>query len=400
MDLMHLFQGFGTLFMIDTKIAIARILFVLFGILMVYLGAKNVLEPLIMIPLGFGMAAVNAGVLIMDAQTTGTIFLDPMVSDTDGLMSALQINFLQPIYTFTFSNGLIACLIFMGIGVITDLSFLLSYPFTSMLLAMFAELGTFIVLPLGIAMGLTPGQAAAVSTIGGADAPMVLFASLQMAPELFVAITVVAYLYLSLAYAGYPFLLRLLVPKELRGSIVKVTKRSNVTSREKLIFAIVACTLLCFLIPIAAPLFSSLFLGIAIRESGVTKYIKLLEDVLLYGSSFFLALLLGTLCEARILLDPQVLPIVVLGMLSLLISGVGGIIGGYVVYFINRKNFNPAIGMAGVSCVPTTAKIVQAEVAKANRRSMVLQYAMGASISGVITSAVIAGILITVHQFI
>ena len=199
MDLMHLFQGFGTLFMIDTKIAIARILFVLFGILMVYLGAKNVLEPLIMIPLGFGMAAVNAGVLIMDAQTTGTIFLDPMVSDTDGLMSALQINFLQPIYTFTFSNGLIACLIFMGIGVITDLSFLLSYPFTSMLLAMFAELGTFIVLPLGIAMGLTPGQAAAVSTIGGADAPMVLFASLQMAPELFVAITVVAYLYLSLA---------------------------------------------------------------------------------------------------------------------------------------------------------------------------------------------------------
>ena len=86
-------------------------------------------------------------------------------------------------------------------------------------------------------------------------------------------------------------------------------------------------------------------------------------------------------------------------MLSLLISGVGGIIG-YVVYFINRKNFNPAIGMAGVSCVPTTAKIVQAEVAKANRRSMVLQYAMGASISGVITSAVIAGILITVHQFI
>ena len=400
MDLMHLFQGIGTLFMVDTKIAIARIVLMLLGIVLVFLGSKQILEPLIMIPLGFGMAAVNAGVLIMDAHTTGTIFLDPLVSETDALMNVLQIDFLQPIYTFTFSNGLIACLIFLGIGVITDLSFVLSYPFTSMLLALFAELGTFVVLPLGIAMGLTPGQAAAVSTIGGADAPMVLFASLQMSPELFVPITVVAYLYLSLTYAGYPFLLRLLVPKELRGSIVKTTKRTNVTSKEKLIFAVFACTLLCFLIPIAAPLFSCLFLGIAIRESGILKYVNLLENVVLYGASFFLAFLLGTLCDARILLDPQVLPILVLGMLSLLISGIGGVIGGYVVYFINRKNFNPAIGMAGVSCVPTTAKIVQKEVAKANKRAIILQYAMGASISGVITSAVIAGILITVHQLI
>lgn len=395
MDLLNLFQGIGTLFAQDPKIAIARIALIFLGMLLVYLGSKNILEPLVMIPMGFGMLAVNAGVLFLSPTTMGTIFVDPMVTDTNALMNILQIDFLQPIYTFMFSNGLIAGIVFMGIGVITDIGFLMAYPFTSMLIAMFAELGTVLTFPVAKALGFNAGEAAAISVIGTADGPMVLYTSLMLANDLFVPITIVAYLYLSLTYGGYPYLIRLLVPKELRGKNVNVSKAHNITSQEKMIFSVVACAILCLLFPVAAPLFMCFFLGIAIRESGVTRYIKLTEDVFLYGATLFLGLMLGVLCEASTILNPDIIGLLLLGMFALLFSGIGGIIGGYIIYFINGKNFNPVIGIAGVSCVPTTAKVAQKEVSKANKNAFVLQYAIGANISGVITSAILTGIYVT-----
>ena len=126
MDILNVFQGIATLFAQEPKIAIARIVLIFLGMLLVYLGSKNILEPLVMVPMGFGMLAVNAGVLFLSANEIGNIFINPMVSDTNALMNILQIDFLQPIYTFTFSNGLIACVVFMGIGVITDIGFLLA----------------------------------------------------------------------------------------------------------------------------------------------------------------------------------------------------------------------------------------------------------------------------------
>ncbi|MDR1136070.1 MAG: sodium ion-translocating decarboxylase subunit beta [Clostridiales Family XIII bacterium] len=395
MNLMTLFQGVGTLFVQEPKIVIARIALILLGIILVYLGKKGTLEPLIMIPMGFGMSAVNAGVLFLSADKIGTLFMDPMVTDTDELVNILQIDFLQPIYTFAFSNGLIACLVFMGIGVISDMGNVLRFPFTSMLIALFAELGTVATFPIARAMGLTAGEAAAVSIVGGADGPMVLFASLILANDLFVPITIVAYLYLSLCYGGYPYLIRLMIPKDMRGMVVKAAKTTTITSKEKIIFDIIACTLLCLLFPMGAPLFVSFFLGNAIKESGVVKYINLLDDVILYFATFFLGLLLGVLCEASTLLDARILPLLVLGILSLALSGVGGVIGGYVVYLINGKKFNPVIGIAGVSCVPSTAKVAQKEVYKVNKRVTILQYAMGASICGVITTAILTGLYVT-----
>ena len=395
MNLLDLFQGVGTLFYQDPKIAIARVVLIVLGILMVYLGKKEILEPLIMIPMGFGMSAVNAGVLFFSANTTGTLFVDPLMSDTDGLMNILQIDFLQPIYTLTFSNGLIACIVFMGIGVLADVGNVLRFPFTSMLIAMFAELGTVATFPIAHALGLTYGESAAISIVGGADGPMVLFTSLMLAPDLFVPITIVAYLYLSLTYGGYPFLIRLLIPKDLRGIVVKTSKKTNITPGEKIAFDIIACTLLCLLFPVAAPLFLCFFLGNAIKETGITKYSQLLEDVFLYWATFFLGLMLGVLCEASTIMNPKILLLLVLGMVALLLSGIGGIIGGYVVYFINNKKFNPTIGIAGVSCVPTTAKVAQKEVMYINKRAMILQYAMGANICGVITTAILTGIYIT-----
>lgn len=395
MNFINLFQGIGTLFVQEPKIAIARIILIFLGILLVYLGKSEILEPLIMIPMGFGMAAVNSGVLFLSASQIGTIFMDPMVSNTDQLINILQIDWLQPIYTFMFSNGLIACLVFMGIGVISDVGSVLKFPFTGMLIAMCAELGTVATFPIAHAMGFTYGEAAAISLIGGADGPMVLFASLALAKDLFVPITIVAYLYLSLTYGGYPFLVRFMIPKDIRGLVIKSALRSNITSNEKLAFDIIACIVLCLFFPSAAPLFLSFFLGNAIRESGITRYSKLLEDVFLYSATFFLGLTLGVLCEASTILNPKILPLLILGILALLLSGIGGILGGYLVYLISGKNFNPVVGIAGVSCVPTTAKVAQKEVHRVSKYSFILEYAMSASICGVITTAILTGIYVT-----
>ncbi|MEN6348792.1 MAG: sodium ion-translocating decarboxylase subunit beta [Syntrophomonas sp.] len=397
MDLLYLFQGIGTLCVQEPKIMIGRIVLMLLGMTLVFLGAKKILEPLVMIPMGFGMAAVNAGMLFLSGNQVGNLVINPLVTETTALVSILQIDFLQPIYTFAFSNNLIACIVFMGIGVLCDVGYVMKYPFTCMLIALFAELGTIATYPIAIAMGLSPGQAAAAAIVGGADGPMVLFSSMMLAPEIFVPITVIAYLYLSLCYGGYPYIIKLLIPKEYRGIKIKTTgKKNDITSQEKLIFSVIACTVLCLILPAAAPLLLSFFLGVAIKESGVTSYITMIESTFLYAATFFLGLMLGVLCDASTILNPTILPLLILGVIALGLSAVGGIIGGYLVYFVTGKNFNPTIGIAGVSCVPSTAKIAQHEVSAVKKSTIILQYAMGANICGVMTSAILTGIYVTV----
>jgi oxaloacetate decarboxylase beta subunit len=394
-DVLHIFQGVATLVAAGPTIAIARIVLMVLGMLFVYWGAKGTLEPLIMIPMGFGMSAVNAGVLYLSATTTGTIFLNPMTSETTELVNVLQIDFLQPVFTFLFSNVFIAFLVFMGIGVISDIGYVLISPFRSMFLAVCAELGTVLTFPIAVAVGVPYKEAAAIAMIGGADGPMVLYTSLILAKDIFVPITIVAYLYLSLTYAVYPSMIRLLIPKELRG--IKMNTRNNpkISKAEKMTFAVITNVLLCLLFPVAAPLFMSFFLGIVIRESGVTQFVDFIGGPVLYGSTFFLGLLLGVLCEAGTILNPKVLTLLVLGMVSLLISGIGGIIGGYILYWTSGRTFNPVIGIAGVSCVPTTAKVAQKEARDANKLVQILPWAMGASICGVISSAILAAIYVT-----
>lgn len=386
-----LFQGIGTLFEQEPQVAIGRVVLILLGFLLIYLGKKEVLEPLLMIPMGLGMCAVNAGVLVLDSGQAGTLFINPLVDSTDEVVTVLQIDWLQPIYTLMFSNGLIACLVFMRIGVLLDVGYVMARPFQSMIIALFAEAGTFVVYPVALSMGMTAPQAASVATIGGADGPMVLFTSLVLAPELFVPITVVGYLYLGLTYGGYPYLIRAMIPERLRGMPMESAKSKPITSGQKLAFAVVVCVLLCLLFPVAAPLFLSLFLGVAVREAGIRQFQELLSTVFLYGATFFLGLTLGVLCEAGTLLNPTVLRLLLLGMLALLVSGIGGIIGGYVMYFASGKKVNPIIGIAGVSCVPTTAKVAQKLATDANPQAVVMPAALGVNISGVITSAIIAG---------
>jgi Na+-transporting methylmalonyl-CoA/oxaloacetate decarboxylase beta subunit len=219
---------------------------------------------------------------------------------------------------------------------------------------------------------------------------MVLFTSLVLAKDLFVPITVVGYLYLGLTYGAYPYLIKWLIPKHIRGISMIADRGPKISRSQKLTFAVVACTLLCLLFPVAAPLFFSLFLGVAVRESGIEPFTKLLGEVFLYAATFFLGLTLGVLCEANTLLEPTVLKLLLLGMLALTISALGGLLGGYILYFWSGGKYNPIIGIAGVSCVPTTAKIVQKVASSANAGAIVMPQALGANISGVITTAIIA----------
>jgi len=393
-ELLELFQGIATLAASDPRIFWGRIGLILLGFLLIYLGRKGVLEALLMIPMGFGMAVINASVMFLEAGRMGTLFVDPLITGTDATMEVLQIDWLQPVYTFMFSNGLIAVLVFLGIGALLDVGYVMARPFQSMIIAIFAELGTIVTFPVAWWLGMTESQAASVATIGGADGPMVLFTSLMLAKDLFVPITVVGYLYLGLTYGAYPYLIKLLIPARLRAIPMPVEDVRKITSDQKMVFAIVACTLLSLLFPVASPLFLALFLGVTVRESGLVDFHNLLAGPVLYGATFFLALTLGVLCEANTILSPVVLKLLLLGILALTVSALGGIAGGYVLYFWYRGKYNPMIGIAGVSCVPTTAKIVQKIATQANPGNMILPHALGANISGVITSAILAGIFV------
>jgi oxaloacetate decarboxylase beta subunit len=399
---LQLFQGLATLAESEPKVLFGRIFLIFLGIALIYLGKKGVLEALLMIPMGLGMAAVNAGVLFFEGGRMATLFLDPLASETDDVVRVLQIDWLQPVYTFMFSNGLIACLVFFGIGTLLDVGFVMARPFRSMFIAICAELGTLVTFPLGIVLGswiglpdLTLNQAAATATIGGADGPMVLFAALVLAPDIFVPITVVGYLYLGLTYGGYPYIIKAMVPKHIRGMQMPPEKVRHITPEEKLVFAVIACISLCLLFPVAAPLFLSLFMGVTIRESGLTHFYELFSNQVLYGATFFLGLTLGVLCEANTILNPTVLILLILGIIALTFSAIGGLVGGYVLYFASGRKYNPVIGIAGVSCVPTTAKVAQKTVTEVNPEAIILPHALGCNISGVITSAIFAAVLVT-----
>lgn len=396
MIILQLFQGIYTFFLTEPAIAFARLGLIALGFLFIYLSYKQILEPLIMLPMGIGMISVNGGLMVMEAETMqlGTLFLNPLAGNVEEIMYYLQIDFLQPIYTFTFSNGLIACLVFMGIGAITDIDILLAKPYMSLFLAICAEFGTIITLPIAVAMGLLPNEAAAIALVGGADGPMVLYGSLMMARDLFVPITVVAYVYLGVCYAGYPFMVRI-IPRRLRAIEMDWRTIRQVSPGAKFAFAAVACGFLSLLFPVAAPLFACFFVGLAVKEAKVTRLIEFLSGPLLYGSTFFLGFTLGALLGVDIILNPKVLVLLILGMIALTLSGLGGIAGGLIYRKISKEPFNPLIGIAAVSCVPTCAKVAQKCAFQVNKKAMILPFAMGPNVAGVITTAIITGIYVS-----
>jgi sodium ion-translocating decarboxylase beta subunit len=393
-NIWDVFPGLSSFTLMDPAQGFMRILLILLGGVLVYMGYKEKLDPLLMIPIGFMMAVVNGAILTMGGGEFGNLFVDPLVSEPNKLIDALQIYFLQPFYNFTFANGLIACLVFMGIGVITDLDFLIARPFLSLFLALAAELGTILTFPLAVALGFSFKEAASIAIVGGADGPMVLFTSLMLAKHLFVPISVVAYVYLGVCYAVYPYLIKLLVPRKLRAIAMDPMEIRTVPPSEKFAFAIVAGVVLSLLFPVAAPLFASFFFGVAVKEANIGRFREFL-DILLSGSTLFLGITLGALLSVTTVMNPKVLLIMILGMIALLLSGIGGLIGGLIAYKLSRGKINPLIGIAAVSCVPTTAKVAQKCAMEEDETIMILPFAMGPCVAGVITTAIICAIYIT-----
>jgi oxaloacetate decarboxylase beta subunit len=401
LDFLSIFPGLEVFTQMTPLMGFTRIFLILFGFLLCYLGYKNILEPLIMIPMGIGMSMVNAGMLMMpditnpEIHKVGTMFLNSLLEKPNEIMDAFQVYFLQPIYTLTFSNGLIACLVFMGIGSITELDFFIANPRLSLLLAVCAELGSILTFPIAMTMGFNAKQAAAIAIIGGADGPMVLFASLQLAKDLFVPISIVAYIYLSIVYAGYPYMIKLLIPRKMRGIAMEDFEIKEVSSVEKITFSLVGGTVLCLLFPVAAPLFVSFFLGVIIREAKISRFVHITDNVLLSGATMFLGFTLGCLLSADIVVDPKMFKLILLGFIALFLSGIGGIIGGLIAYKTSQGKINPLLGIAGVSCVPTTAKVAHKCAQEVNPKAFLMLYAMGPNIAGVITTAIITAVYIT-----
>jgi len=407
-DPSQFFPGIASFFSVDPLYALVRLALIGVGAFMVWTGYKRITEPLIMIPMGIGMLFVNTAIFFINPLPPllpgmGNPHLDPLVGSnyTDPVGSAVQTNvalsmfWLQPIYTFTFLNGLIACLVFFGIGAITDLDFLIARPFTSMILAAFAELGTVVTFPLAIWAGLTPGQAASVAMVGGADGPMVLFTSLSLAKEIFVPITVVAYLYLSVLYLFQGRLNELTIPARLRATYMDPMQLPKVSSQEKFLFAVIVGSVLSLLFPVASPLFAAFFLGNAIKESGVERFKKLADEVVLSVSTLFLGFILGVLLTPNTVLDPRVFLILVLGITALVLSSLGGSLGGILAYYFTKGKVNPLLGPAGVSCVPTTAKIAQMNAQKLNKKNYIVLFCMGPNVAGVITTAILSAAYMT-----
>ena len=365
---------------------LARVVMAVIGTILLYLGYRKVLEPLIMIPMGIGMITANLAFIIGIGN--------PHVNIDFTNVSNNYVYWLQPFYSFMFSNGLIACLVFLGIGVMTDITFLMAKPYTSLILAIFAELGTIITLPIAVLMGFNLRQAAAIALIGGADGPIVLYSSLKLAPELFVPITVVGYLYLSMLYIFQEKLDELTIPKNLLKTYMDIRELPKISPKEKLAFSVIITAILSILFPQASPLIVSFFAGVIIKEIGISRYIKLLDEVILSLSTFLLAFVLGTLTTVDVIFKGDVLKILILGILALTLSSIGGSIGGIVMYYASKGKINPLLGPAAVSCVPTTAKISQKVASKYNPRNYILAFAMGPNIAGVITTAIIASIYI------
>jgi sodium ion-translocating decarboxylase beta subunit len=389
----NIFEGISTFGQMDVQTIMIRLGLIAVGFILVYLSSKNILDPMVLMPMGLAMILVNGATLTIEGKLAN-LFLDPMLAKPEDVVNSMQILFLQPIYNLMFSNGLIACLVFMGIGVITPLDYLIARPLTSMLIAAASELGSILTFPLAVAFGFTYKEAAAIAIVGGADGPMVLFTSLELAKHLFVPISVVAYVYLSVTYAIYPYMIKLLIPKWMQGIKMDLHSIPKVSARQKVTFAVLAAAVLSVLFPVAAPLFASFFIGVMVKEVNLPRYRKFLDEVVLTGSSFFLGFVLGALLSFYVVTDPRIVLIMILGMVALLLSGIGGIIAGLIAYKVSGGKINPLIGIAGVSCVPTTAKVAQKCALAVNKQAIILPFAMGPNVAGVITTAIILGIYV------
>ena len=362
---------------------------ILVSFVLLYMAIKKGFEPLLLLPIAFGMLLANlplAG-LMYDATAEGLAWYSSGV--------------LRIIYMGV-KSSLFPCLIFMGVGAMTDFGPLIANPI-SLLLGAAAQFGIYVAFTLANFLGntiivdgeplFTAAQAAAIAIIGGADGPTAIFLTNKLAPELLAPIAVAAYSYMALIPLIQPPIMRALTTEKERK--IKMDQLRQVSKTEKIIFPIVVTVFCVLLLPSVAPLIGMLMLGNLFREAGcVERLSDTAQNTLCNIVTIMLGTTVGATADGLVFLRPQTLGIIALGLMAFCFSTAGGVLLGKLLCYITGGKINPLIGSAGVSAVPMAARVAQAEGRKANPTNFLLMHAMGPNVAGVIGSAVAAGFLL------
>lgn len=351
---------------------------------LLYLAIVKKFEPLLLLPIAFGMLLANlpSSDVFHPELWTGSIDFGNVLHD-GGVLDILYIGVKLGVYP---------PLIFLGIGAMTDFGPLISNP-KSFLLGAAAQLGIFVAFLGALAIGFTPQEAGSIGIIGGADGPTAIFVTSQLAPDLLGPIAVAAYSYMALIPFIQRPIMRLLTTKKERA--VRMTELRSVSKTEKIIFPIMVTIIVSLLLPDAAPLVGMLMLGNLMRESGVVERIcKTAQNELMNIITIFLGLTVGATTNAATFLNLQTLGIVLMGLAAFCVGTAGGVLFGKLMYVLTKGKVNPLIGSAGVSAVPMAARVSQMVGQEEDPGNFLLMHAMGPNVSGVIGSAVAAGVLI------
>lgn len=359
-----------------------------------WLGIKKGFEPLLMIPIAFGMLLANlpgANLAVQYHDLQG--FIDLVAGRmTDATGNTLTPGLMDFLY-FGVKAGIYPPLIFLGIGAMTDFSSLIANP-SSFILGAAAQLGIFVAYVIAIVLGFNPQQAGSIAIIGGADGPTAIFVTSKLAPAMLGTIAVAAYSYMALVPVIQPPIMKALTTKKER-SVVMGTLRP-VSKLEKILFPIMVTVIVSLLLPDAAVLVGMLMLGNLLKESGQTERIaKAAQNELMNIVTILLGLSVGATTSAQSFLNLNTLKIVLLGLIAFAFGTAGGVLFGKLMYVITKGKINPLIGSAGVSAVPMAARVSQKVGQAENPSNFLLMHAMGPNVSGVIGSAVAAGILLT-----
>ena len=371
-----------------------NLLMIVIACVLLYFGIVKKFEPLLLVGIAFGCLLSNLPMGGLYHQELWTAFMDEASPFYHSYGEIMRHGGLLDIFYIGVKTSLYPCLIFMGVGAMTDFGPLLSNP-KSLLLGAAAQLGVFVAFFGAICMGFTGSEAASIGIIGGADGPTAIFLTSKLAPHLLGAIAVAAYSYMALIPLIQPPIMNLLTSPEDRK--IKMVQTRNVSKAEKIIFPIVVVVFVALLLPDTAPLIGCLMLGNLLKETGVTDRLSdTVQNALMNIVTILLSTAVGSTMVGSTFLTMNTLKIVVLGVVAFGISTAGGLLGGNVMCKLTGGKVNPLIGSAGVSAVPMAARVANTQGQKANPSNFLLMHAMGPNVAGVIGSAIAAGFLLSV----